>query len=623
MTPRRTVLYALTNARAEIDEYVRIALDGLRPHAAKLVVIVTAKVPESARVELRTMVDEVVDYAGASFHPQMYATALHGVAAPTGDTEEILFTGDSWFGPVGEFAPIFDRMSHGHADFWQLVENRHGAPQSFETQGFPHRPAAWIWTLVRKAMFTGKEWADYWSQPPSKLAAEDSERSFSESFTALHFANAFAFPASDFPNENPMLFSPGLLLDSGCPVLGRELFTLYPPFLHQHAIIGRDVVRAAAAHGYPLDALWQNLARTVAPKALNTIAGMLEIVPATPRAEVPSRRIAVVLHLTDLRQMDDILLRLAHLPAGYALYATTSDGTKAATIRRALAERADAGYGSFEVRVTPASRGRDMSDFFVACRDVIASDEFDLVVKIHGRKNRHKTANVRRYFRRYQWDNLLATRDHVRRILALFDDEPGLGMVFPPMIHIGYSTMGKGWASYRAPAEELLGEMGVDVPRDEVSPLAPYGAMWIARPRALRAMLSRRWTYQDYTRRRYVDLARVQERVVVSVAAEAGYHVRTVLTPEHAAISHTALEFKADQLFSTTTGYPVDQIGLIQRAGPAGHGGIVGLTRMYLRLNHPRVARAVLPVAALAERVYGRAVPALAAIRRRRPRKDR
>ncbi len=37
-------------------------------------------------------------------------------------------------------------------------------------------------------------------------------------------------------------------------------------------------------------------------------------------------------------------------------------------------------------------------------------------------------------------------------------------------------------------------------------------------------------------------------------------------------------------------GYPVEQIQFLHRAGWAGHGGIVALVRMYVNLNHPRLA---------------------------------
>src|SRR3546814_12530379 len=72
---------------------------------------------------------------------------------------------------------------------------------------------------------------------------------------------------------------------------------------------------------------------------------------------------------------------------------------------------------SIEVRVTPASHGRDMSDLFVGCRDVLLDGSHDLLVKVHARAMPRKTLNAARYFQRYKLDNLLnAERSEERRV---------------------------------------------------------------------------------------------------------------------------------------------------------------------------------------------------------------
>jgi rhamnosyltransferase len=240
-----------------------------------------------------------------------------------------------------------------------------------------------------------------------------------------------------------------------------------------------------------------------------------------------------------------------------------------------------------------------MSAFLIECRDVLLDGSYDLVLKLHSKKSSRKSFNADRYFVRHQLENLLSSPGYAANVLALFQREPGLGVVFPPMIHIGIPTMGRGWSVHRPRAEELLASMGVQVPLDGVSPLAPLGGMWIARPEALVLLLQREWTYEDFApskRHPYADLARTQERTIAYVAGERGYHCRTILNAEHAAISHTAIEYKLDQLASTTPGYPIEQIQFLHRAGWTGHGGVVGLARMYLRLNHPGASRAIDPV---------------------------
>ena len=66
----------------------------------------------------------------------------------------------------------------------------------------------------------------------------------------------------------------------------------------------------------------------------------------------------------------------------------------------------------------------------------------------------------------------------------------------------------------------------------------------------------------------------MQERLIAYALGERGFHYRTVLTPEHADISHAALEFTLDQMSSTTPGYPVEQIQFLLRAGRRGGGAL-------------------------------------------------
>lgn len=622
---RRTVVYATSPLSGTVDGHIPLALRALRPFAQRLIVVASGSPDDSARETLSGLADRVV-FDRDDFRPSVYAEALAADRAAGFDLDEALLTGDAWFGPTADLGAVFERMSAQNLQFWEMVENRQGPPRAFPAQGFPARVDPWTWIVAGRELIDSPEWTHYWEA--RKTVTEAAESSFGQHFGARGFVGGFAFRADDFGNDDPGLFSSDLLVAAGCPLVKRSPFTLYPPYLHQHAVVGRDVVAAIGASGYPVDAVWQHLVRTVPPKALNTNAGMLEIITdSAPLPATPPRMVAVA-HIGDVEQAASLLRRLDSLPAGYDLVITTSDGRKAVAVTRIIEQRDDLGASSVDVRVTPASRGRDMSDFFIGCRDVLQPGRYDLVVKVSARSMRRKTENVRRYYRRYQYDNLLGSTEQVAGILALFAREPGLGMVFPPMMHIGYATMGRAWGDYRASAEALYEELGIRVPLDEVSPLAPFGGMWFARPEAMRLLTTQRWLYRDYGRsgrKKYRDLARLQERAVVAAAAELGYHSRTVLSPEHAAISHTALEFKADQLFSTTRGYPVDSITLVQRAGQTGYGGIVGLSRMYLRLNHRYLSRVALPLIAGAQWVYS-SVRALMGderfIRRRDERRD-
>jgi len=601
----RLIVYAISRSQGGVDDFVLHALAELRPHASRLVVIVPASTPEAVASGIAELCDRVETARGAAFDPADYAAVLSAEPG-IGGYAEIILTGDSWFGPISDFGPVFARMGGVDCAVWSMVENAAGLPESFPDAGFTAQTLPWTWTALRPALFATGLWDAYW-RDGARATDADSEADFLRRLRTAGAEVAFAFPAAEFPSADPGLFTAGPLLDAGCPVLLRTVFLQYPPFLDRFAVIGRELLRHVADLGFPMRLIWQNLARTVQPKALYAIGGMLEILPDVDTAYDAGApfRIAAIAHVGDLEAVDELFSRLAYLPSSYDLFVTTTDGKRAAEIQRNLEARDDANLGSFDVRVTPTNRGRDMSDFFVGCRDVLLGGQYDLVVKVHARRMRDKTVNVRRYFRRYHYDNLLNSPGYVANLLALFQREPGLGVVFPPMMHIGYSLMGNAWGGLREPAETLARELGISVPFDAVSPLAPFGAMWIGRPEALIPLTSRRWLFRDYGKRTgqvYRDLARVQERLIAYSGAERGFHTRAVLTREHASISHTILESKTDNLFATTRGWPVEQIALMQRAGDAGHLGTVALARMYIRLNHPMLSRMTMPLFEMALR---------------------
>ncbi|WP_404431790.1 rhamnan synthesis F family protein [Microbacterium lacus] len=592
-----------------MEDYIPFALAGLREHAARVLVVVNGSLSESGRAKLEPVSDEILVRENVGFDIWAHRDALDHVGAGIAEFDEILLTNDTWFGPVRPYGPVFERMGAGEAHFWGMTDHAREEPNPFTGKGVLHYHLQSFWIAVRREMFLSPEWAAYWRDLPEMPDYFDAvlkhEAVFTEYFASRGFRHEVAFGSEGYPTDHPALFNPDLLLADGCPVLKRRPFFHYPPFLDRHAVIGREILREVEGYGYPMAHLWQDLARNVAPKILNTDAAMLEVLPEIDVSYDPDRpfRIAAILNIVHVDMAEEMLERVAGLPGPIDLFITTNEEKRAVAIGQVLERRRDLNFGRRDLRLVPSKAGRHMSAFLVGCRDVVRDGGYDLIVKIHSKKSSRKSYNSSRYFTRHQLENLLGTPGYAANVLALFQREPGLGAVFPPTVHIGIGTMGRAWSYYRPRAEAIASELGIRVPIDEVSPLAPLGGMWIGRPDALGVLISREWTYDDYAPSKdfpHAPLGPTQERLLAYAAGERGFHVRTIMNAEHAEISHTSLEYKLDQISSTTPGYPIEQIQFLHRAGWTGHGGVAGLARMYLRLNHPRVSRAIDPFYRLA-----------------------
>lgn len=381
------------------------------------------------------------------------------------------------------------------------------------------------------------------------------------------------------------------------PAVLRRALTGDPLQLERAGTVGRWLLADGGADD---DRELQHLVRTTEPRVLYTNAAMLEILPkptATYDRERPLRTVAIVHAFYD-EMTDELLDRLATLPGRFDLVITTSDETKAAAIRETVQRRTGLQVDAWEVRVLPSNRGRDQSAFYVGCRDVLLGDRYDLVVKIHSKRS-PQHAHVASVFKRQQFDNLLLDREYSAAVVALFQAEPDLGVVFPPMIHQGFRTMGSGWFKNRAMVEELCERIGISVPLDSGSPLAAYGGMFVARPAALRALAAEAWDWDEYPEESdYGDgtLSHAQERMVAYSAAQAGLLTRCVANAEYAAISHTLLEYKLDRLtaavaFEGGTDQQVDEAARVAHMGwmvERSRWGLVKFTfgRLFPRATH-------------------------------------
>lgn len=613
---RRLIIFVVWDRRGDVEEYVVHALAGLRESAAHILVVVNGHLTDDGRARLEPVADEILVRDNRGFDIWGHKHALDHLGDRVGEFDELILTNDTWFGPVRPYGPVFARMDASTADFWGMTDHPREEPNPFTGKGvlFYHLQSFWI--AVRPRMFMSPQWKAYWRDLPEMPGYFDAvlqhEALFTQHFADAGFVHDVAFPSADYPTDHPALFNPDLLLADGCPLLKRRPLFHYPPFLDRHAVIGRELLATVEGYDYPIRLIWEDLARNVAPRVVNANTAALDVLSdraAQLGSLVDAPRIAAIVHLMHAEALEDVATYVGNLPRPIDLIVTAPLGADAADISARLESSRGKDVARVEVRVLPSDDVNHMSALLIGCRDVLLDGRYDIIVKLVAATPRRASFGADRCLARYQLQNLLSSPGYAAGLLDLFRQEPGLGAVFPPTTQIGGSPLGAGWGPMRKSAEALAQSLQIRVPFDEVSPLAPYGGMMVFRPKALELLAAREWQYSDYsaadTAHAGVSLADMQERLVAYAMGERGFHCRTVLTEEHADISHTALEFTLDQMSSTTPGYPVEQIQFLLRAGRAGSGRAWDLARMYLRLNHPKAVGAVGATARRAVRRVG------------------
>lgn len=608
---RRLLVYVVYDPRGDVEEYISYALRHLREHCERIVAVVNGALTELGRGRLEAVADDVIVRPNEGYDIWGYKCGLDAVGDGIAEFDEVVIANDTWFGPIQPFAPLFERMDGRPLHFWGMTDHVRVEPHPFTNSGYLPYHLQSYWVAVRREMFLSEEWRRYWRELPEMNSYSDAvvkhEGVFTEHFTDLGFVGEVAYPTLTDKVENHAVLYAEQLLEAGCPTLKRRPFFQWSSYLDNLAVVGRWTLDAVERLGYPLELIYADLARNVAPRTLNADAAMLEVLPEVESGYDASAalRTVVIAHIFYPEMTDEILDRADTLPGEYDLVVTTPDEQRAADIRAAIAARPS--RGATEVRVVESNSGRDQSAFLIGCRDILLGDDYEIVVKLHSKKTPQGDYNVGRLFKQQQFSNLLNGPGYSANVLGLFQRERGLGLVFPPMVHIGYPTLGHAWWANKPGFQKLSAELGIRVPIDEGSPLAPYGSMFIARPAALRLLVEHDWTYAMFDGA-YDDggLAHILERMPAYAAGEQGFHTRTIATAEYLASSYTALDYDFDQFSSTLPDTTMQQIQLLRELGPLENGTLRDLLRVYVRSHRPHQQARLETILGYADRVRGR-----------------
>lgn len=576
---RRVIFYLFYDTHGVVDDYVPYKLTALRPFADHIFVVSNSTLTPEGREKLTNVADTVLARENVGFDVWGYKEAMEAFGRDRlAEYDELILMNYTFFGPIYPFAETFAAMdARDDIDFWGLTAHGEVDPNPFpDTTGALPLHIQSHWIAVRKTMFTSIEFAWYWDKMPMVTSYTDSilqhESRFTQHFADRGFRYAILFDPSRYPTTHPVFESADLMLADRCPILKRRMFFHEPTYLERNAILGRRVMEIVARTDYPVDLIWSNVVRSAEPRTLYTNMSMLSIVPDVDTGDRPDPplRICVLAHIFYEDMTDEMMGWIGNIPVPYDLVVTTTSAAKKDVIESALEAYP---LKSVEVRVVESNRGRAESAFLIACRDVLTSGEYDLVLKIHSKKSPQNGANLGKLFKQHSVDNLLSSPGYVASILSMFQNQPSLGMVFPPVVNIGFPTLGHSWFTNRDAAHELANELGIHTIFDRTTPLAPNGTMFWARPESLAKLASHDFDYTQFAAEHegWSDgmLGHVIERLYGYAVLDAGLTVQCVFNTDWASINYVFLEYKLQRILSMLPAHTQEAVDYLERARAA------------------------------------------------------
>ena len=642
----RGLVYFHFDPHHQVRDYVLAALSSLRPHADHVLLVSNSPIGEADRVRLETCCDEILQRPNEGLDAGAYRAGLEHLGWDRlADFDELILTNHTYYAPLRPWEEVLTRAEDwGDISFWGMTEHAAMRPHPFLAKRELPRHLQSHWIVVRRRLLRDPAFREYWEQMPQVSSYRDSiqwhESRFTGHFAELGHTWQVAFPVDRYRSENPAIEEAPALLADGCPLLKRRALFHDPLHQDRQAVVGGELLEAAVAAGYSEDLILSDVVHTAAARDLIVNAGLTEVVTgcvpgaagAAAETSPPERRHSgcVVVHVpagreaVERAEANGLARRLASVPAHWRVVVTSPTHLDAADLERVTGRRPspeDSAHGEGDVSFRPV---RDLDPrgtiaFLTQCDDLwdpgCAADGDDgdeddggdpLVLRVTVGPTSGPGTRADDVAHRQALDCLLDSPGYVAGLIDLFARHPGLGVAMPAAGHIGQAHGGATWDGLAGAATALSRRLGLTVELDPLAPVVPVGAMFLARPAALRTLSEGakelvRLTEQaapsaeqSVERLKRARAAEVLELLTVYAAMSSGYHPREVLTPTWAGRLYGALAHKHRVVTADLPAHTDEQVRFLQaRFGP--RAGVSARVRTYVDVHHPDMGSALKP----------------------------
>ena len=646
----RGLVYFHFDPHHQVRDYVVAALSSLRPHADHILLVSNSPISEADRTRLETCCDEILQRPNEGLDAGAYRAGLEHLGwERLADFDELILTNHTYYAPLRPWEEVLARAANwGDISFWGMTEHATMRPHPFLAQRELPRHLQSHWIAVRRRLLTDPAFREYWEQMPPVTSYRDSiqwhESRFTGHFAELGHTWEVAFPVDRYRSENPAIEEAPALLADGCPLLKRRALFHDPLHQDRQAVVGGELLEAAVRAGYSEDLILSDVVHTAAARDLIVNAGLTEVVTgcvpgaagAGAETSSPERRPTgcVVVHVPAGREAleraeaDGLAQRLASLPAHWRVVVTSPERLDAADLERVTGRRPsqedtqeDSAHGEGDVsfRLVRDLDPRGTIAFLTQCDDLwdpgraAGGDDGDeggdggpLVLRITVGPPPVPGTRADDVAHRQALDCLLDSPGYTAGLIDLFVRHPGLGVAMPAAGHIGRAHAGPTWDGLAGAAKALSRRLGLSVELDPLAPVAPPGAMFMARPEALRTLSegakelvrltdqAAGGAEQSAERLRRARAAEVLELLTVYAAMSSGFHPREVLTPVWAGRLYGALAYKHRVVTADLPAHTDEQVRFLQaRFGPLA--GVGARVRTYVDVHHPDMGSALKP----------------------------
>jgi FMN phosphatase YigB (HAD superfamily) len=202
-----------------------------------------------------------------------------------------------------------------------------------------------------------------------------------------------------------------------------------------------------------------------------------------------SQKIAIVLHIYYPDFVDKFVDTVRCFPTSLDIFVTAGTGNIAKTSKEKFSKLNN--VKTVKTAICE-NRGRNFGPFLVNFSKELL--EYDLMCHLHSKKSLYSGREQTQWFD-YLNNFLLKDKHVVKSVLRLFDGNDDLGMYYPTSFWMMPAWVNH-WTCNKPFAKGFEDDWGIDISDNFVN--YPVGGMFWARPKALKPLLDRKFSYEDF-----------------------------------------------------------------------------------------------------------------------------
>ena len=541
---RRLGLFVFYDKEGIVDRYIEYLLEKMSEYLDRLYVVCNGKLKEPEK--LLRFTERIYNRPNIGFDAAAWQYLINEVVSreELEQFDELLLWNDTFYGPVFPLAEMFGKMDREDCDFWGISAHAKSA-DPMGTCEFGYWPAhiQTYFIAVRRKMFLSPCFAEYWALLPVSDSFEEvvgkNEAVFTKFFSDHGFRWKVYADMEDIDAREPaqlthfMNDSWELLVRCRSPfykkknfVFGRANHLLW----NNGSFLQSSFRYIADCTDYDETMIYENILRIYDINRVIDAGGWYELIGEGRNdfPEISPGKAAVFVFLRGSEHRDLFLSYLRRIPEEVDIFI----GTDSHQAVRDLEAKLGDGSRRAEIQcVNPAGSG--LGALLIAFHRRVMN--YELIAFVH-----NEPRNPMEYYTGLMtalsdmWGALLGGTAYIREVIRLFDAEPYLGLLVPPLpVHSSFfSLVHHPWGISFDTVQKVMKRLGLNRKADPGAAPISFGNMFWCRREALRQLLEENWDYREFSGVSFSSLEDTLEHAIAKIlpyiAQENGFYTKFV-----------------------------------------------------------------------------------------------